>query len=258
LFHEEPTFVLQDDLRDSVQAASVLALIGQGVARPAELAGRLQVPATALGRPLRRLLDLGLISREIPFGCAEKTNKRTLYRISDPFLRFWYTFGLPNYSDPYYLSSPEEVEAVRPAFQVFLGQAWESLVRETLCGRPLPGGEGRWRNISRWWGIGRDRKPMEIDIVAESVDRRTLLVGEVKLSLAESELCHVKRNLEGKVARLPFASRYEHIDLRVFVAKGCPCGAISLDWADWGAAEDGTECSSRQDEFQNSNSRRGA
>ena len=33
--------------------------------------------------------------------------------MTDPFLRFWYSFALPNYSDPYYLSSPEEVAAPR-------------------------------------------------------------------------------------------------------------------------------------------------
>ena len=54
-------------------------------------------------------MELGLVCRDIPFGCDEKSNKRTLYRVTDPFLRFWYSFALPNYSDPYYLSSPEEV-----------------------------------------------------------------------------------------------------------------------------------------------------
>ena len=81
LFHDEPNYVLQDDLQDSVQATSVLSLVGRGVERLVEIAGRLQVPATALGRPIKRLMELGFVTREIPFGSDAKSNKKTLYRI---------------------------------------------------------------------------------------------------------------------------------------------------------------------------------
>lgn len=88
LFHDEPSFVLKDDLEGAAQAASVLSMIGQGTERPSEMAARLQVPQTALGRPLKRLIDLGLVYRDIPFGNDVKGNKRTLYKLADPFLRF--------------------------------------------------------------------------------------------------------------------------------------------------------------------------
>lgn len=45
--------------------------------------------------------------------------------------------------NPYYLSSPEEVAAIRGPFRVFLGQAWEMLVRETLRQRAIPSMPGR-------------------------------------------------------------------------------------------------------------------
>ena len=35
---------------------------------------------------------MDLIHREQPFGEAERGGKRTLYKISDPFLRFWFRF----------------------------------------------------------------------------------------------------------------------------------------------------------------------
>ena len=230
MFHDEPNFILHDDLEDAVQATSVLALIGQGSARLAEISSRLQVPATSLSRPLKRLIELGLVRRDIPFGCDEKGNKRTLYRLADPFLRFWYSFALPHYSDPYFLSSREEIGVFRPAFDVDLGQAWEELVRATLIRKPIPGVQGRWRKVSRWWGSGLNRLPMEIDVLAESIDGKTLLAGEVKLSLSKREAEHALAELNAKVRQLPFANKYKKVITRLFVAKKCPSDAISLSW----------------------------
>lgn len=232
MFHNEPNFVLHDDLEDAVQATSVLSLIGQGSERLAEISSRLQVPATSLSRPLKRLVELGLVRREIPFGCDEKGNKRTLYRLSDPFLRFWYSFVLPHYSDPYFLSTREEIDVLRPSFDVYLGQAWEEIVREMLMRKSVPGVGGRWRKVSRWWGSGLNREPMEIDVLAESVDGKTLLAGEVKLSLAKREAEHAQAELEAKVRQLPFVRNYKKVVTRLFVARKCPAGAISLSWLD--------------------------
>jgi AAA+ ATPase superfamily predicted ATPase len=232
LFHDEPNHVLQDDLQDSVQATSVLSLVGRGVERLVEIAGRLQVPATALGRPIKRLMELGFVTREIPFGSDAKSNKKTLYRISDPFLRFWYSFVLPNYSDANFLSDKAEIKALQPAFRVYLGQAWERLVCDEIQRRPLPGLDMRFRNAARWWGSGLDRKAMEIDIVAESLDGETLLVGEAKLSLSETEAVRVLRDLEANARQLPFASKYKRIVSRLFVAQDPPPPAVSVDWCE--------------------------
>ena len=232
LFHDEPNFILQDDLRDSVQAASVLSLIGEGVTRPSEIAARLQTPATSLGRPLKRLIGLGLVRREVPFGSDAKSAKKALYRLADPFLRFWYSFVLPNYSDAYYLSDKAEIDAIQPAFAVFLGQAWEFMVRDTVHRKPLPGFDGRLRNAARWWGLGVNGRQMEIDVVAESVDRNVLFVGEAKLSLSGIEAEHVMRELVAKARMLPFADKYKRIEARLFVARNPPKGAVSLDWCE--------------------------
>jgi len=228
LFHDEPSFVLKDDLEGAAQAASVLSLIGQGSERPSEIAARLQVPQTALGRPLKRLMELGLVRRDIPFGKDEKGNKKTLYKIEDPFLRFWYTFVLPHYSNPRFLSTAAERKRLQAPFRVFLGQAWESLVRDTLPQRPLPGSSVTWNRVGRWWGTGLNRKPMEVDVVAESSDGKTLLVGEVKLSLTATEARHALSELQAKAVLLPFASDYRKIETRLFVAEGGTFDCIDL------------------------------
>lgn len=232
LFHDEPSYVLKDDLEGAAQAASVLSLIGQGIERPSEMAGRLQVPQTALGRPLKRLMELGLVVRDIPFGRDIKGNKKSLYKLADPFLRFWYTFALPHYSNPHFLSEKDDLRIIREPFRVFLGQAWESLVRETLAQKAIPNSAIRWGRVGRWWGTGLNHVPMEIDLVAESVDGRTLLVGEAKLSLTAHEAKHAKAELDTKARLLPFAARYDKIITRLFVAEGGIAESIDLSWCE--------------------------
>lgn len=98
--------------------------------------------------------------------------------------------------------------------------------------KPIPGVQGRWCKVSRWWGSGLNRLPMEIDVLAESVDGKTLLAGEVKLSLTKREAEHVQAELEAKVRQLPFVKDYKKIVTRLFVAKKCPFDAIPLPWLD--------------------------
>ena len=232
LFHEEPSFVLKDDLEGAAQAASVLSLIGQGAERPVEMAGRLQVPQTALARPLKRLQELGLVRRDVPFGTDVKGGKKSLYKLSDPFLNFWYTFALPQYSNPQFLQSAADREAIEKPFRVFLGHAWEELVRAALREKPLPGSSLRWVNVGRWWGAGLNRQPLEVDVVAESSDGKTLLVGDAKLKLTKFESAHALSELEVKAKLLPFAARYKKIVTRLFVAEKARDGEVSLDWVE--------------------------
>lgn len=232
LFHDEPSFVLKDDLEGTAQASSVLSLIGQGIERPSEMAGRLQVPQTALARPLRRLQDLGLVQRDIPFGSDVKGGKKSLYKLSDPFLNFWYSFALPHYSDSQFMRDAADWKAIEKPFRVFLGHAWEELVRATLKEKPLPGSSVRWRNVGRWWGTGLNRQPLEVDVVAESSDGKTLLVGESKLKLSKLEAEHALAELNAKSKLLPFAERYEKIVCRLFVAEKPRDGEVSLDWVE--------------------------
>ena len=139
-------------------------------------------------------------------------------------------FALPRYSNPRFLSTAEDRKDFKRAFRVFLGQSWEELVRETLRQRPLPGSDILWRNVARWWGNAINRRAMEIDVVAESADGKTLLVGKTKLALSEVEARHTLAELKVKAELLPFASRYERVETRLFVAEGGIPDCIDLSW----------------------------
>jgi hypothetical protein len=211
VLHDEPARLLLDDLRDLTQAASILTLIGQGCHRLSEIAGRLGRPATSLARPLDRLLDLELVRRDIPFGASPRDTKRSLYRIADPFVRFWFRFVERNRSRLEARQIAAVAREVRGQFPRHVAGVWEDLVRASI---PRQRYFGRaWREARPWWGAGRDRSPLEIDVVAESTDGRALLLGEVEWT-HRPDLSRRSAELRQKAQAFPHAGqRHIHLGL---------------------------------------------
>ncbi|NJO70433.1 MAG: ATP-binding protein [Bacteroidetes bacterium] len=98
ILHEEPIRLFIDEMRESVLAFSILNMIGNGANRLSEIAGRLNKPASSLSGTMQVLIELGFIRREIPFGTSLKSTKKTLYKISDQFMLFYFRLVNPNLS----------------------------------------------------------------------------------------------------------------------------------------------------------------
>jgi AAA+ ATPase superfamily predicted ATPase len=201
VLYDEPTTLLLDDTRDTAQAASLLSLIGQGCHRLSEIAGRLGKPATSLSRPLQRLIELDLIRREVPFGFPPRSAKRTRYQIADPFLRFWFRFVEPNRSRLEAGRLTAVSRDMKRDFAHHVSGVWEELARASVPRLDIFG--ERFGPASRWWGAGVDQKPMELDIVAESEDRKSLLLGEVEWA-EQIDAVRLAAELRRKAENLPF------------------------------------------------------
>jgi Archaea bacterial proteins of unknown function len=86
------------------------------------------------------------------------------------------------------------------------GEVWEELARESV---PVLDCFGKaWGPAGRWWGPGLDRQPLEIDLVAESLERDAFLVGEVKWASSDDP-ARLLQELKRKVERLPFVEGRE-------------------------------------------------
>ncbi len=201
VLHDEPATLLLDDMREVAQAASVLSLVGQGCHRLSEIAGRLGKPSTSLSRPLQRLVGLGLVRRELPYGTTTRDTKRSAYRVDDPFLAFWFRFVEPNRSRLAAGQVGAVAREVRATSPHHAAAVFERLVRDSV-GRVDYFGR-TWRVAAPWWGAGSDRRPLEVDVVAETVERDALLLGEVKWS-ARPDAARIVADLRSKSARLPF------------------------------------------------------
>ncbi|MEI6150812.1 MAG: ATP-binding protein [bacterium] len=202
VLHEEPDRLLEDEMRSGSQAASLLSLIGMGCNRLSEVAGRMGKPAGSLTRPLANLAELGYVRREVPFGEDAKNSKRTLYRLKDPFLRFHVRFVQPQRSLLELGIVDAAEETLRKEFAAYVGGHWEDLARQSVPFLSIGG--LRWGPASRWWGTGTDGVPLECDVVAESLDGGSVLVGEVKWTGEHSAPAAVAASLTAKVARAPF------------------------------------------------------
>jgi AAA+ ATPase superfamily predicted ATPase len=216
ILYEEPERLFSDEMRTSVQAFSVLSLIGTGSHRISEIAGRLGKPATQLSRLLGFLTNLGYIRREIPFGESIRSTKKSLYKIDDPFLSFYFTFLVPNKSRLEFGLVDQVFPDISRNYDKYLSGLWEELCRRAVPFIEIDG--TRFDTASRWWGNGIDGKPMEIDLIAESTDKRTLLAGEVKWSdkVSYNEL---KMSLDRKCANLPFCGTKQIIKAVFLKAK---------------------------------------
>lgn len=81
----------------------------------------------------------------------------------------------------------------------------------------------RWGQAASWWGPGLDRTPLEIDVVAESIDKERLLVGEVKWS-ETVDWGREAAELRRKAENLPVA-RGRQVSLALWVKKAPPGGS---------------------------------
>ncbi len=132
VLNREPAHLLSDDMRDIVQASSILAVVGQGCHRLSEVAARLGKPATSLTRPVHRLIQLGLLRRDIPFGHSARSSKTTLYVINDPYVAFWFAFVEPNRSRLGAGAISAVRRSIRHAFPQHADAVWEQTVRAAV------------------------------------------------------------------------------------------------------------------------------
>ena len=174
--HREPDHILLEEIPSALEVRPVLDAIGAGAHRVSEIAGRMGRPATSLARPLDRLVGMGLAMREVPF--EDSGSKRALYRIADPFFRMWFRVVAPNRGPLATMSPASRRALLAKHWPGLLGQAWEQLCRDSVPRL------GHWSTASRWW---HGNEP-EWDVVAESIDRTRLLVGEVKLSASQRDV----------------------------------------------------------------------
>ncbi|WP_302976996.1 ATP-binding protein [Paraprevotella clara] len=207
--YEEPIKLFQDDVKDIVKTSTIMSYIGTGANRLSEIAARCNEPATNLSRPLKKLIDLGFLAKDVPFGIDEKNAKKSLYKIADPFMTFYYQFVVPNRSFIELGRRLPIEQALTAHFSEYVSMQWEKLCRDAVTGNLI--NRVVYGKAKRWWGsvINEDKKTeqVEFDVMAESLDKKYLLVGECKWTTQENGK-QLTAALLRKANLLPFAQNY--------------------------------------------------
>ena len=204
ILYDEPSKLFLDDFQQTALSSSIISLIGNGVNRLSEIASRLQKKATDLSNPIAKLIQLGYIEREMPFGEDVRSSKKSIYQLCDPFLRTYYKYVVPNRSLIGLGRKSLLTQIFGQTFNEFVGQYWERLCRNAVSGNELFG--TTWNVASRWWGNVKDgsvSRMMEVDVVAESFDKKKILIGECKWTEKENA-SRLLYELEKKARLLPF------------------------------------------------------
>ncbi|RLT40401.1 MAG: ATP-binding protein [Chloroflexi bacterium] len=192
--HDEPRFLLLQELRDPSRYFSVLQAIAGGRTRLNEIAQSAGISTSSISFYLNTLQEMGLIERAVPATESQAhKSKRGIYRLLDHYFRFWFRFVFPNRS----LLERGEVEQVRAQIEAeleqFVGLAFESICREFVW-RQYQKGRLAFapQSVGGWWDNNE-----EVDVVAIGDD--AILLGECKWTgkpMGENLLADLERKAQ--------------------------------------------------------------
>jgi len=195
LLYEEGEILLKEELRDPSTYFSILEAMSAGNTKQVEIANRVGIPSTALPRYLSTLERLEYIEKIMPV-TEPKSSKKTIYKIKDNFMGFWFRFIYPYRSYIEESNYKKYNEILDTYFEKHVTFAFEDICRAFLnrqnAKNLLP---AYFTKIGTWYGYYRDeptdeRKSVEIDIVALDEISNGIIFAECKwqdLSQKEAE-----------------------------------------------------------------------
>ncbi|EMA08316.1 ATP-binding protein [Haloferax denitrificans] len=175
LLYNEPEFLLRTELRSPARYLSILEAIATGHTTPNEIAGMTGINSGPLSKYLQTLRRLRLIERETPVTVSSPQSKRSLYRIADEFLRFWFRYVEPNRSSITEVPDIVLEETILPDLQTHVSTVFERVCREVVWEAVRRDELEPYGTVGRWW-YGEH----EIDIVGLSPADDRILFGECK------------------------------------------------------------------------------
>lgn len=199
LLAEEPIALLRDEGVTGSLPKALLDLIGRGVTKPSELAGRVGTAHGNLSRPLALLMELGLIHRELPFGESSRTTKKVIYSVQDPALDFYFGSYLPHRAPWFHLKPKEKMDILHQ----HASHQWEH-----FCRLAHPGSARYWEG------------DVEIDLVAPLKRKGHYLVAECKwTNLSPSKEQYLLQTLKEKFEKTRLKHTLKSVEFRVFSQK---------------------------------------
>lgn len=186
LLHEEARLLLDMELPDASTYFSVLRAIAAGQTRVSQIDQRTGIGDTSrVSQMLDRLQRLWLVRKEHPVTVANpERSRQSFYRLTDPYLRFWFRFVLPaqgRLADA--AGARRHLDArVLPQLEGFVSSPAFEEVCQAWLRREVDAAAVGW-----WWGRVREARgaalrdiDRELDAVAIDDDGRVIALGSCK------------------------------------------------------------------------------
>lgn len=223
LLADEPNALFLDETSEISIYSSIMTALGSGHTRFSSIADKIGRKTTEISIPLKNLQEMSYVEKEVPFGENEEKTRKTLYWICDQFMSFYYRFIAANKSYLALGRYERIMERIRKDFNSQVGAVWERECAKGVSLRNLFGTD--WGMASRWWGsvpvkneagkiIGGEE--IELDVVAESEDKKSLLIGECKWN-APDYADRLLRVLKAKAEAIPQFSNYSKVEYVLFL-----------------------------------------
>jgi uncharacterized protein len=209
--YDEVRFILQQELREPRNYFAILQAIAAGKARLNEIKQATGIEgATSY---LDTLQQLQLVERRIPVTESQPhKSRRGIYRLRDPYLRFWFRYVHPNRSQLERGGAQIILNnQVLPQLDLFTGLAFEEVCWQFLWAAGLSGKLPLAPlNIGNWWNANE-----EIDLVVLGESDAMLVeckwaakpVGEDILANLERKASLIQPELKDRRVRFALCSR---------------------------------------------------
>ncbi|MBQ9550132.1 MAG: ATP-binding protein [Lachnospiraceae bacterium] len=179
--YEEPYNLLMQEFRTVSTYNMVIEACSGGANKVNEIADKVHESTAAVSYTIKNLTTVGVLAK-VSAITDEKNKKKVNYEIVDGMYRFWYRF-IPkgraavemNRGDVYYNTY------VKNNLHDFMGEIFEDMCRYYVLSNGL---DGRLKclttNVGKWWGMGPDRIPTDIDVVGIDEAGKKAVLGECK------------------------------------------------------------------------------
>jgi len=167
--YEEPEFLLRQKLREPATYMGILEAVAGGASRVTEIGNDIGRDASSLSRYLQNLQRLGLLEQETP---VTDPDGRSVYRLGDQFLRFWFRYVGPNRSPLEQGYTAPVRDTIVETFPTHVSWTFEEVCRQAVRTPSFPVSCSR---VGRWWYDGD-----EIDVVGIDEQTETIVLGECK------------------------------------------------------------------------------
>ena len=162
---EEPGNLLKQEVREPATYNAIIHAVATGSSKLSEISMKTGEETSACASYIKNLMSLGILKKETPF--AEKSTRKTIYRLDDNLFRFWYRFIPENLAIINRGLIDDAYRKINARINEYMGAVFEDICVQYLWRLREQGPSPvSFTDLGRWWGNDPKNKcEAEIDIM---------------------------------------------------------------------------------------------